>query len=77
MIVCLLLENRVIPSLVALHAPRGRLRVFSKTGKLAPFREIEMFLRKEGSDFQKAFDLPYFCQWILRSVNAIIRLIID
>ena len=77
MIVSFLPENRVIPSLVALHAPRGRLRVFSKTGELAPFREIEMFLRKEGSDFQKAFDLPYFCQWILRSVNAIIRLIID
>ena len=44
MIVGFILQNWVISSFVSHHTPWFGLQVFSKTRKLAAFREIEMIL---------------------------------
>ena len=60
MMVSFILQNWMVSSFVSPHTHWFFLGVFSKTRKLAAFREIEMFLGEERRNSQKLFNLSYF-----------------
>ena len=66
MIVSFVLQNWVVSPFVAHHTSWFCFGVFSKTWKLAAFREIEMILGKEWRNSKKLFNLSYFWQRLLK-----------